>query len=69
MLTTKYMYERRSIVRDAKGREEARIRRLSIAEARRDGLTMEEVGKRYGISVVRVYQILKRVKRDAEKNS
>ena len=56
-------------MRDAKGREEARIRRLSIAEARRDGLTMEEVGERYGISTVRVYQILKRIREDAEKIS
>ncbi len=56
-------------MRDKKGREEARIRRLSIAEARRDGLTLKEVAARYDISVVRVSQILARVKRDSENNS
>ncbi len=54
-------------MRDAEGRREASIRRKAIAEARRDGLTMKEIGERYGITVGRVSQILKREK--AEDNS
>jgi DNA-directed RNA polymerase specialized sigma subunit len=56
-------------MRDKEGREKARIRRLSIAEAHRDGLKMKEIAERYGISVSRVSQILTRVRRDSENSS
>jgi DNA-directed RNA polymerase specialized sigma subunit len=34
---------------------------MAIAEARKDGLTLQQIADRYGISVPRVHQILAKV--------
>jgi len=51
-------------MRDTEGRREASIRRKAIAEARRDGLKLADIAKRYGITIGRVSQILKREQAD-----